>query len=206
VCAHDLETLGGYYKYTVLSVCAGRKYATSLYTIFKLGDAFAMTASEQWFAFVSEVVISIIYGALAGVMSTLMMAGSVGEQEYLVKLAQLKAWMKAKHMPLAERSQVMAFFSANHQSATFYDERSILSFLPLSVSRDLSVHLYGTVLRETPLFAAVGDALLLALCQAMEPCGFQTEQVVYVRTALQHSTYQCLMDGGLLACGVAGGR
>jgi hypothetical protein len=68
--------VGGYYKYTGLSVCAGRKYATSLYTIFKLGDAFAMTASEQWFAFVSEVVISIIYGALAGVMSTLMMARS----------------------------------------------------------------------------------------------------------------------------------
>jgi hypothetical protein len=56
------------------------KYSTSLYTIFKLGDAFALTENEQWFAFMSELVISLIYGALAGVMSTLMMAGSVGEQ------------------------------------------------------------------------------------------------------------------------------
>jgi hypothetical protein len=31
-------------------------------------------------------------------MSTLMMAGSIGEQEYLVKLAQLKAWMKSRHL------------------------------------------------------------------------------------------------------------
>ena len=66
------------------------KYAASIYTIFKLGDGFAVTPQEQVFAFASEIAISLIYGALAGVMSTMMMAGSVGEQEYLVKLAQLK--------------------------------------------------------------------------------------------------------------------
>lgn len=43
-------------------------------------------------------------------------------QEYLVKLAQLKAWMKAKHLPMHERTQIMAYFSANHQSATYFDE------------------------------------------------------------------------------------
>ena len=86
----------------------------------------------RWFAFFSELVISVIYGALAGVMSTLMMAGSVGEQEYLVKLAQLKAWMKAKHLPMHERTAIMAFFSANHQSASYFDEKAILGFLPLS--------------------------------------------------------------------------
>jgi hypothetical protein len=119
-----------------------RRYAVSIYTVFKLGDSFAETPEEQTFAFVSEVVISLIYGALAGVMSTLMMAGSVGEQEYLVKLAQLKAWMKAKHLSTTERARLMSLFSANHQSATYYDEKQILAFLPLAVSRDLSLHLY----------------------------------------------------------------
>ena len=39
------------------------------------------------------------YGALAGVMSTMMMAGSVGEQEYLVKLAQLKVCSTPSGLP-----------------------------------------------------------------------------------------------------------
>ena len=39
-----------------------------------------------------------------------------------MKLAQLKAWMKAKHLPMHERTQIMAYFSANHQSATYFDE------------------------------------------------------------------------------------
>jgi hypothetical protein len=45
------------------------------------GESLAYTSEEAVFAFSSEMVISIIYGALAGVMSTIMMAGSVGEQE-----------------------------------------------------------------------------------------------------------------------------
>ena len=75
----------------------------SLYTVFKLGEGLCYTAEEAVFAFCSELTISLIYGALAGVMSTMMMAGSIGEQEYLVKLAQLKAWMKARHMTTQER-------------------------------------------------------------------------------------------------------
>ena len=43
---------------------AGAKYATSIYTVFKLGDGMARTSGEQWFAFTSEIAISLIYGAL----------------------------------------------------------------------------------------------------------------------------------------------
>jgi hypothetical protein len=38
-----------------------------------------------------------------------------------VKLAQLKAWMKAKHFSASERVRLMSLFSANHQSSSFYD-------------------------------------------------------------------------------------
>ena len=34
----------------------------------------------------------IIQGSIAGLMSQLMMSSRVGEQEYIIKLAQLKAW------------------------------------------------------------------------------------------------------------------
>ena len=38
-----------------------------------------------------------------------------------MKLAQLKAWMKAKHFSASERVRLMSLFSANHQSSSFYD-------------------------------------------------------------------------------------
>jgi hypothetical protein len=46
-------------------------------------------------------------------------------------------------------------------------QRSILSFLPLNVSRDLSVHLYSTLLNETPMFNNLSESLVLQLCQCI---------------------------------------
>jgi hypothetical protein len=50
--------------FNLTGASAGVKYATSIYTIFKIGDSMARTPAEQWFAFTSEIAISLIYGAL----------------------------------------------------------------------------------------------------------------------------------------------
>jgi hypothetical protein len=53
------------------------------------------------------------------------------------------------------------YFSAAHQSSTFFDEAKILSYLPLALSRDLSVQLYGTILSQSPMFKGLGQELRL---------------------------------------------
>ena len=163
----------------VYSGSDGYKYAMSLYTVFKLGEGVCYTTEEAVFAFCSELTISLIYGALAGVMSTMMMAGSIGEQEYLVKLAQLKAWMKARHLTASERIRIMGYFSATHQSSTYFDEKKILSYLPLGVARDLSMQLYEPILGESPLFASLGPELMLRICQSVTPVAVSAGQTVY---------------------------
>jgi hypothetical protein len=189
------------------------KYSMSLYTIFKLGEGLCYTAEEAVYAFFSELTISLIYGALAGVMSTMMMAGSIGEQEYLVKLAQLKAWMKARHLTTQERIRIMGYFSANHQSSTYFDEKKILSYLPLGVARDLSVQLYKTILGESPLFANLGPELMLRVCQTVMPVRISAGQTVYEQGKVGSEMYfvlsgelEVICDGdrlGFLGQGVA---
>jgi hypothetical protein len=173
----------------VYSGSDGYKYSMSLYTVFKLGESLAHTSEEATFAFGSEMVISLIYGALAGVMSTIMMAGSVGEQEYLVKLAQLKAWMKARHLTTRERVKIMGYFSASHQSSTYFDEKKILSYLPLGVSRDLSMQLYETILGESPIFANLGPELMLRICQSVIPVKATAGQTIYEQGKIGSEMY-----------------
>ena len=188
----------------VYSGSASYKYALSLYTIFKLGEGLCYTSHEAVFAFFSEMVISLIYGALAGVMATIMMAGSVGEQEYLVKLAQLKAWMKARHLSTDERVKIMGYFSATHQSSTYFDEGKILSLLPLGISRDLSNQLYETILAESPLFQGLGPELMLRLCQAVTPVRAIAGQIIYEQGKVGSEMY--FVMGGELEVLVDGER
>ena len=55
------------------------------------GDTSAVSAAEKSYAIFSYCVMVIIQGSIAGLMSQLMMSSRVGEQEYIIKLAQLKA-------------------------------------------------------------------------------------------------------------------
>ena len=87
--------------------------------------------------------------------------------------------MKAKHMTTSEKARLMSLFSANHQSSSYYDEQEILSYLPLSVSRDLSIHLYAAIICESPLFANLSTELMQRLCQVIVPQGFAESTVVY---------------------------
>ena len=87
--------------------------------------------------------------------------------------------MKAKHMTTSEKARLMSLFSANHQSSSYYDEQEILSYLPLSVSRDLSIHLYAAIICESPLFANLSTELMQRLCQVIVPQGFAEGTVVY---------------------------
>eukprot|EP01043_Picozoa_sp_COSAG02_P119272 COSAG02_NODE_55925_length_288_cov_0.624339_1_plen_84_part_01 len=73
----------------------------------------------------------------------------------------------------------MGYFSAMHQSSSYFDEHRILSYLPLGVSRDLSMQLYETILGESPLFANLGPVVILRICQAVTPVRATAGQTVY---------------------------
>ena len=88
------------------------KYGHSLYTLLKMGDSICVTGSEKAFAIFSESVIILVQGMLAGMMSQLMMSRTVGEQDYLIKIAQLRAWMKARNFNAERQKRIMKHFIA----------------------------------------------------------------------------------------------
>eukprot|EP01043_Picozoa_sp_COSAG02_P059663 COSAG02_NODE_7643_length_2919_cov_1.850000_2_plen_357_part_00 len=150
-------------------ISSANRYVHSMYTIFKMGDGYAVSGAEKLFAVFSEGVIILIQAAFAGLMSQFMMSKAVGEQEHLAKLAQLKAWMKNRHFTRSRQKRILKQFTAKNQSATDFNERAILSYLPVGFSRDMSLDLYKPVLIRSPFFQFLSKELLLLLCESITP-------------------------------------
>ena len=149
------------------NITLGNRYMHSLFTVLLMGDTSAVSVPEKSFGVFSYAVIIIIQGTLAGIMSQLLMASRVGEQEYIVKLAQLKAWMKKRQMPPERQRQIMHHFTAQNQSSTYFDEADILTnYLPTNLSRQVSLQLYHATLYRSPLFRMLGKEVMVVLCQA----------------------------------------
>jgi hypothetical protein len=52
-------------------------------------------------------------------------------QEYIIKLAQLRAWMKARQFSKPRSRYIMRHFAAANRSVNIYNERECLSSLPV---------------------------------------------------------------------------
>ena len=165
------------------------RYAYAMYTVLLMGDTTAVSAAEKGYAIFSYCVIIVIQGALAGLMSQLMMSSRMGEQEYIIKLAQLKAWMKARQFSRRDSRRIMMHFTANNQSSTYFDEKEILTFLPTGISRELSLQMYHDVLEQSPLFRLLGRELLLRLCEAAIPVSVVRSQTVFKTGDVGHEMY-----------------
>ena len=66
----------------------------SMYTIFT--EKFAWTTAEQTVGVFGTLIIGLIYGSLAGVISSIMVTLGSGQQDSMLKMLSLKAWMKAR--------------------------------------------------------------------------------------------------------------
>lgn len=165
------------------------RYVHSMYTVLLMGDATAVSAAEKSYAIFAYCVIIVIQGALAGLMSQLMMSSRIGEQEYIIKLAQLKAWMKARQFSRQDSRRIMKHFTANNQSATYFDEKQILSFLPTGTSREISLLMYHDVLAHSPLFRLLGRELMLRLSEAVVPVSVIKAQTIFKAGDVGHEMF-----------------
>lgn len=165
------------------------RYAHAMYSVLLMGDMTAVSAAEKGYAILAYGVIIVIQGALAGLMSQLMMSSRMGEQEYVVKLAQLKAWMNARQFSRQDCRRIMNHFTANNQSSTYFDERQILSFLPIGISREISLDMYYDVLGQSPLFKLLGTELMLRLCEAVTPVSVIRSQTIFKTGDVGHEMY-----------------
>ena len=169
-----------------------RRYITSMYTILK--SEFAFTDTEFTFGVFSELVVGFIYGALAGVMATMMQGAKAGEQEYMAKLAALKAWMKARDLKKTDSQKILAYYRARSKGTSSFDEGEILADMPPSLSGEITTFLYARFLKEVPIFRGLGTEVMTHLCGLVTPMSAIKEQVVMQKGQVGSEMY-FIIDG-----------
>ena len=150
------------------------RYIRSLYSVFS--GEFAYTESENLFGVFATLVVGFIYGGLAGVLSSIMMTQNAGEQDHMLQMLQVKGWLHNRNLSPRERNKIMAFFNAAHERGG-YDEQHILALLPVSLSHEISYHLYARFIHSMPMFSNLGKEILNHLSRLVE-----TTYYVKVRT------------------------
>lgn len=154
----------------------GTKYIDSVYSVFK--SKFAYTGNEMKVGIMSELVLGLIFGSLAGVISGIMVTLGAGQQDAMAKMLQLRAWMRARDLKTSDRVKILAAFNAQQELSGF-DQDQILRELPPSLSADVSFFMYGSYIARIPVFRNLGQEVIAETCRWVRDVTLGREQIVY---------------------------
>ena len=184
----------GYITETQLNdISLGTRYIRSMFVIFTK-DFSPGSPVENTLGVLSDLVVGFIYGSLAGVISTVMVSSSYGEQEYIQKMVALKSWMKAKKMTKRHRMKILAHFNTQEVNRTFLSEDDILASLPPTLSTELSFFMYKSIIEKVPLFKGLGQEVMCHLCQLFKNMRVFKDQWIYEEGSVG-STMFVIIDG-----------
>jgi hypothetical protein len=113
------------------SVAMSTRYITSMYYVFNALDGNGRTDGERAFAVFGYIVMVIIDGAVAGVLSSVLI--SMGGTERIVneKLAATKSWMREQRISKSEQVKALNYFRQVYRSHVMYQEADILNTVRL---------------------------------------------------------------------------
>lgn len=109
------------------SVAMSTRYITSMYYVFNGLDGNGRTDVERAFAVFAYIVTVIIDGAVAGVLSAVMIQMGGTERQVNEKLAAAKTWMREHRISKQEQVKALSYFRHVYRSHVMYQEADILN-------------------------------------------------------------------------------
>jgi DNA gyrase inhibitor GyrI len=77
----------------------------------------------------------VIFGALAGAMSTLMMSMQGDKAEVADNLRKLKVWLNHQMLPQEQQTRIMEFFQSSWMTNRQVDYRALMAQMPPQMVR-----------------------------------------------------------------------
>ena len=93
-----------------------------------------------------------MYGYIIGNIATLLANIDVAKANFTEKMERLNAFMKYREVPIELKSKILDYYDYVWESRLGYDESDVLDNLPISLRREVSLHINRDIIEKVPLF------------------------------------------------------
>ena len=132
-------------------------------------DLYAQTNDEVIFAIFTELGMGLVFGLLAGTMSSIITTAKVSEQLYKSKMNELVEFLRTKRCPHAMRRSIRNYYEHLYENKTVFDEQKILKGLPPAMRTQLVHFMYKSIIETCMLFRSLDDDVISKLCTLLQP-------------------------------------
>ena len=180
------------------------RYTAAIYNVFNPLDRSSETEAERRFAVFGHVILIMVDGAVAGVMSALMISMQGHEREYNERITIAKDWMKEHKIPKSRSEPALEYFRTFYKSSVATEEAAILNAMTPAMKIEFATFLYSKFVANVPLFHGLSPGIIRALCDCVEPTFAVRQQVIYHEGSTGREMY--IVISGELEISAAGTR
>lgn len=144
-------------------------YAITTLTTVGYGDRTPSTDPEKVFSIVTELAGGMIFGILAGTLSSMLTEANAAAAEVESELDSIKNFMLNKGVKKKLRRDIMATMETFYKTKGLHDEDAVLNKLPPKFKKVLLVEMYKPQLSRCPLFLGLDNTIITQLAMVMLP-------------------------------------
>lgn len=144
-------------------------YAITTLTTVGYGDRTPNTDGEKVFSIVTELAGGMIFGILAGTLSSMLTEANAAAAAVESELDDIKNFMLSKGVSKNLRREVMTRMETFYKARGLYDEDDVLSKLPPKFRKTLLIEMYKPQLTTCPLFLGLQNTVITKLAMVMQP-------------------------------------
>ena len=177
------------------------RYIASIYWAFTTmttvgyGDISASTQGERIFAIVGMIAGGIVFSEIISNMSQVIAQLDSTRAKYKENIEHVQSFIRDNHLPPKTRVALLSFF--RRQEVHSYDSKTLLQEVPVSLRKEILMHLYADLITKCPLLTGqdIDSAYITDVCDSLFPYNCTANTYVYNRGELGSDIF--IMKRGL---------
>ena len=151
---------------------------TTLSTV-GFGDVTPNTRTERIFNIFAMIFGCLMFATIIGTVSSVAMGQKLLEEKVTRQLAELREFLQSKGINKPLRIRVRRFMETLYTAKSGFDEAEVLRQLPPPMAQEVLHCLYHDQISAVPMFRALEDGALNAICMRMRPFKAMKEDWIY---------------------------
>ncbi|WP_032925109.1 cyclic nucleotide-binding domain-containing protein [Leptospira santarosai] len=153
------------------------------------GDVLPVTTNQRIYVILVMMLGAAVYATVIGNIASILGNLDLIRAAQLKRMSQVDSYLRARNLPYLIRRKIRDYYMYIMERGFGENEKELLSDLPLSLQREVKIHLHRELLEKVPFLKGAEAALVTTLVFSLKHHIFLPGDIIFRKVDIGHNLY-----------------
>ncbi|ASV12404.1 cyclic nucleotide-binding domain-containing protein [Leptospira santarosai] len=153
------------------------------------GDVLPVTTNQRIYVILVMMLGAAVYATVIGNIASILGNLDLIRAAQLKRMSQVDSYLRARNLPYLIRRKIRDYYMYIMERGFGENEKELLSDLPLSLQREVKIHLHRELLEKVPFLKGAEAALVTTLVFSLKHHIFLPGDIIFRKGDIGHNLY-----------------